>query len=137
MLVSSPLAQWHLLRRWGLGVVAGAALAFASGPQAREAATQETSEISFAALPAEAQATHRLILTGGPFRHAKDGGVFGNREGALPSHRRGYYREYTVMTPGAHDRGARRIVCGGPEPKAPEACYYTADHYQRFRKILP
>jgi ribonuclease T1 len=78
-----------------------------------------------------------MILAGGPFEHSKDGIVFGNREGALPSHRRGYYREYTVPTPGARNRGARRIVCGGSEPRAPDTCYYTADHYNRFNRIMP
>ncbi len=78
----------------------------------------------------------RLIYQGGPFRYDKDGTVFFNRERLLPAHPRGYYREYTVDTPGLSHRGARRIVCGGPEPKLPEACYYTADHYASFRRIL-
>jgi ribonuclease T1 len=64
----------------------------------------------------------------------KDGIVFGNREQMLPRQPRGYYREYTVRTPGSSDRGARRIVCGGPR-KAPEVCYYTDDHYASFRRI--
>jgi ribonuclease T1 len=62
--------------------------------------------------------------------------VFGNRERLLPRERRGYYREYTVKTPGARDRGARRIVCGGAQPAAPQACYYTADHYTSFKRIV-
>ena len=62
--------------------------------------------------------------------------MFGNRERRLPAARRGYYREYTVRTPGAHDRGARRIVCGGDRPASPEACYYTDDHYASFRRIV-
>ena len=62
--------------------------------------------------------------------------VFGNRERLLPLNTRGYYREYTVKTPGSQDRGARRIVCGGPAT-VPDACYYTADHYASFRKIVP
>ena len=61
--------------------------------------------------------------------------MFGNRERMLPQARRGFYREYTVATPGSRDRGARRIVCGGP-PRAPHACYYTADHYASFRMIV-
>ena len=77
-----------------------------------------------------------LIYQGGPFRHDKDGVVFGNRERILPAHPRGYYREYTVRTPGERSRGARRIVCGGPRPVAPDACYYTDDHYASFRKIV-
>ncbi|MEO7338074.1 MAG: ribonuclease domain-containing protein [Caldimonas sp.] len=93
--------------------------------------------IAVSELPPEAQAVHRHVRSGGPFAHSKDGTVFGNRERVLPSRQRGFYREYTVDTPGARDRGARRIVCGGNEPKAPEACYYTADHYSSFRRITP
>lgn len=88
-------------------------------------------------LPAEAQATERLIRSGGPFPHGKDGSVFGNRERLLPSAPRGFYREYTVKTPKARDRGARRIVCGGRQPTQPEACFYTDDHYASFRRIAP
>ena len=87
--------------------------------------------------PLRAQATHRLILAGGPFAHHKDGTVFGNRERMLPRQARGFYHEYTVRTPGARDRGARRIVCGGHEPARPEACFYTADHYTSFQQIVP
>ncbi|MEP7057503.1 MAG: ribonuclease domain-containing protein [Caldimonas sp.] len=93
--------------------------------------------VAVAELPVEAQSVHRLIRSGGPFVHPKDGAVFGNRERLLPPQSRGFYREYTVATPGARDRGARRIVCGGRETKAPEACYYTADHYSSFRRITP
>jgi ribonuclease T1 len=107
-------------------------------------AKEQVPEAAFAAgvvalgqLPAEAQSTHRLILAGGPFPHRKDGTVFGNRERALPARPRGYYHEYTVNTPGSHDRGARRIVCGGHQPTSPEACYYTGDHYASFRQIAP
>ena len=78
-----------------------------------------------------------LIRAGGPFKSTKDGAVFGNREHALPAQRRGFYREYTVVTPGSHNRGARRIVCGGTPPTAPEACYYTGDHYMTFQRIVP
>lgn len=94
------------------------------------------STVQFAALPQEAQATERLIRAGGPFPYAKDGSVFGNRERQLPRHPRGYYREYTVKSQGAANRGARRIVCGGQVPARPEACYYTDDHYASFRRIV-
>ncbi len=76
------------------------------------------------------------IHEGGPFRYEKDGTVFGNRERQLPSQQRGYYREYTVPTPGLSHRGARRIVCGGRQPRQPDACFYTEDHYSSFRLIV-
>jgi ribonuclease T1 len=87
-------------------------------------------------MPREGQKTYQLILQGGPFPYQKDGTVFGNRERLLPRHARGYYREYTVKTPGARNRGARRIVCGGQEPTRPKACFYTQDHYASFRLIV-
>lgn len=83
-------------------------------------------------LPAEAQQTVALIQRGGPFAHRQDGSTFGNREQQLPQRPRGYYREYTVDTPGARNRGARRIVTGG-DPA--EAWYYTDDHYESFRSF--
>jgi ribonuclease T1 len=87
-------------------------------------------EIAVTALPPEARATLTLIKSGGPFSHPQDGRTFGNREKLLPPQQHGYYREYTVRTPGAHDRGARRIVAGsGGE------YYYTADHYRSFQRI--
>lgn len=97
----------------------------------------DRSVVALAALPPEGQQTYRLILQGGPFPYEKDGSVFGNRERQLPRQARGHYREYTVRTPGARDRGAQRIVCGGQVPRQPEACYYTADHYASFRMIVP
>lgn len=91
--------------------------------------------IQVAELPRQGRETYELIRQGGPFPYDKDGSVFGNRERLLPSERRGFYREYTVATPGSRDRGARRIVCGGPQ-RTPYACYYTADHYASFRRIV-
>jgi ribonuclease T1 len=91
--------------------------------------------VRIAELPRQGQETYELIRQGGPFPYDKDGTVFGNRERLLPTEKRGYYREYTVRTPGSRDRGARRIVCGGPA-RMPHACYYTADHYASFRKIV-
>ena len=89
---------------------------------------------SLAGLPPEAIETIALIQKGGPFPYRKDGTVFQNREGLLPQKPRGYYREYTVPTPGSRDRGARRIVTGG---KPPEVFYYTHDHYRSFRQVEP
>ena len=93
--------------------------------------------VVLASLPPEAQAMNRLIRSGGPFEHSKDASVFGNRERALPVHPRGWYREYTVATPKARHRGARRIVCGGAPLTAPQDCYYTSDHYTTFQRIVP
>lgn len=93
--------------------------------------------MALAELPPQGQQTYRAILSGGPFRYEKDGAVFGNRERLLPRERRGHYREYTVVTPGTRNRGAKRIVCGGGQPRSPEACWYTADHYASFRRIVP
>ena len=83
-------------------------------------------------LPPEAIATLQAIEQGGPFPYSRDGAVFQNRERRLPERPRGYYREYTVPTPGESDRGARRIVAGG---NPPEVFYYTADHYRSFRQV--
>jgi ribonuclease T1 len=96
----------------------------------------EVATVSVTELPQQGSQTYGLIRQGGPFPNEKDGVVFGNRERLLPAHQRGYYREYTVKTPGVSHRGTRRIVCGG-QPRTPDACYYTADHYASFRKIVP
>ena|SRR3990167_6129408 len=87
-------------------------------------------------LPPQGRSMLVLIYQGGPFRHDKDNAVFGNRERILPARDRGYYREYTVRTTGERTRGARRIVCGGMKAIAPDACYYTDDHYASFRRIV-
>ena len=100
-----------------------------------DAGTSATT-LAVAELPKEGRQTYQRILQGGPFAYEKDGSVFGNRERLLPAHRRGYYREYTVETPGARNRGARRIVCGGFRRTAPDACYYTSDHYSSFKRIV-
>jgi ribonuclease T1 len=90
-----------------------------------------TAAWGFADLPPEARETLSRIQAGGPFPYKQDGRVFHNRERLLPQRTPGYYREYTVKTPGARDRGARRIVAGrGGE------YYYTEDHYRSFRRIL-
>ncbi|KAF0163687.1 MAG: guanyl-specific ribonuclease Sa [Rhodocyclaceae bacterium] len=85
-----------------------------------------------ASLPAEARETLRLIDRGGPFPYPRDGITFHNRERRLPEQSPGYYREYTVPTPGSRDRGARRIITG---EQPPAVFYYTADHYETFRRI--
>ncbi|MEO8810745.1 MAG: ribonuclease domain-containing protein [Rhodanobacter sp.] len=83
-------------------------------------------------LPPEAHVTLARMARGGPFEHRQDGGVFGNHEGLLPKQPRGYYHEYTVETPGASGRGARRIIAGGTPPVV---WFYTDDHYRSFRRI--
>jgi len=86
--------------------------------------------ITLAELPAEARDTLRAIKQGGPFAYPRDGVVFKNYERILPKRPRGYYHEYTVRTPGARNRGARRIISG-----AANEYYYTGDHYQTFKRI--
>jgi ribonuclease T1 len=94
----------------------------------------ELPTIQKSALPKEALPMLKLIEQGGPFTQARDAIPFGNREGVLPKKQRGFYKEYTVRTPGVNHRGARRIVCGGAE-KSIDLCYYSDDHYQSFSKI--
>ncbi len=87
--------------------------------------------IMLAELPDEARHTLRAIKQGGPFAFPRDGVVFNNYEQVLPKRQRGYYHEYTVITPGANNRGVRRIISGETREY-----YYTADHYQTFKRIL-
>lgn len=107
LLLSAPLAAW-----------------------ARDSAENRIPAVSVTDLPPEARATLARIKKGGPFSYARDGAVFHNFERRLPVSKRGYYREYTVPTPGARDRGARRIVAGRNGE-----FYYTGDHYRTFRRI--
>jgi ribonuclease T1 len=109
----------------GLLFLASPALARGDAPPATVA-----TEIAVAELPEQARQTIALIRKGGPFPYERDGVVFGNFEKSLPVQARGYYREYTVRTPGAKSRGARRIVAG----KGGEL-YYTDDHYASFQRI--
>ena len=109
-------------------------LAPAVSPARQSPGISESSLVALADLPPQGRATYALIRDGGPFPYDKDGSVFGNRERQLPAKKRGYYREYTVRTPGVAHRGARRIVCGGAK-RTPDACYYTSDHYTSFREI--
>jgi len=119
-----------------------ALLALSAGPicisvQAKtEARAAVLQTVTLDALPAQGRDMMALIEKGGPFKYNKDGTVFGNREKILPARPRGYYREYTVRTPGVSSRGARRIVCGGQQPRTPVACFYTDDHYGSFRQIV-
>jgi ribonuclease T1 len=96
-----------------------------------EEPTATLDEVSVHDLPPEAHTTLDLIDSDGPFPYDKDGSVFHNYEGLLPQKADGYYREYTVETPGASNRGARRIVTGGDGVR-----YYTDDHYESFRLIM-
>ncbi|HEV7820598.1 MAG TPA: ribonuclease domain-containing protein [Burkholderiales bacterium] len=109
----------------------------AAVPLASSAAVPLPSSGSIAAakLPREAQATLHRVEMGGPFTYRKDGSLFRNFERQLPPRPRAYYREYTVETPRSLDRGARRIVCGGP-PRQIDDCYYTNDHYASFQRIV-
>lgn len=124
-----------------LGRLRGLALALAlgvlsAGAPARPAASPPT--VPLAELPTEARATLVLIKRGGPFPYRKDGSTFGNYEQRLPRQYHGYYREYTVPTPGERSRGARRIVAGESLIRNGERrgeYYYTADHYRSFRQI--
>lgn len=136
-------SSWQqALRKWQAAAVVASCLAagWAGVPQAHARTSEPAAplaEVALVNLPSQAQSTYRLVLTGGPFKYDKDGIVFGNRERLLPPKARGHYREYTVPTPGAKNRGARRIVCGGQPPTQPEACFYTDDHYASFRRIVP
>lgn len=89
--------------------------------------------VALGSLPREAQATVALIEAGGPFPYSQDGVTFGNYEKVLPSHPRGWYREYTVRTPGESDRGPRRIVTGD----GGRQIFYTGDHYASFVRVWP
>lgn len=129
------MPRYQSLKRLFVGLIFVAAMVGLA--QARTIALNESqTSVSLSALPREGQQIFALVLKGGPFAGEKDGVVFGNRERLLPIRKRGYYREYTVPTPGLRHRGMRRIVCGG-KPKEPDACYYTADHYESFRRITP
>jgi ribonuclease T1 len=135
LLFGRPLApRW--LRTAGLAFLVAGATAAASFHAGAEAPAPQTATVTRAELPREALATERTIRLGGPFPYGKDGSVFGNRERLLPAKPRGHWREYTVDTPNARDRGPRRIVCGGEPPTAPESCYYSDDHYTSFRRIV-
>ncbi len=104
------------------------ATAYAATAHATPVHVTSVGNVCYSKLPSQAHDTLDLIAKGGPFPYPKDGTVFDNREGILPSQSADYYHEYTVVTPGSPDRGARRIVAG--EKKDED--YYTADHYKTF-----
>ena len=132
-LTGRPLG-WQALHKTGLVVTWAVALALSGAVQAKN---HLPGTVSLTELPVEAQLTHQRILAGGPFPYRKDGVTFANRERLLPARPRGFYHEYTVPTPGARDRGARRMVCAGIPPTQPQACYYSDDHYATYRLIDP
>ncbi|GAA0389772.1 ribonuclease domain-containing protein [Streptomyces luteireticuli] len=113
-------------------LLGGTALA-APAPSAPLSGTALASvgHVCYSALPSQAHDTLDLIDEGGPYPYPKDGTVFSNREGVLPKQRTGYYHEYTVVTPGSPDRGARRIITG----EQSQEDYYTADHYRSFSRV--
>jgi ribonuclease T1 len=119
------------MRRF-FALLVAAALFHIAAPSglAGENVRNQLKETTPAELPAEVRDTLALIKSGGPFPHQRDGIAFGNYERRLPAKERGYYREYTVPTPGSRDRGARRIIAGRNREY-----YYTTDHYKTFRRI--
>lgn len=128
--------RWAKFKLVLTGLLWATVLSGAPAYSRQETTTAALNTVSRADLPRQGIETYALIFQGGPFPYDKDGSVFGNRERILPSKTRGYYREYTVKTPASRNRGTRRIICGGPATQ-PDACYYTADHYASFRKIVP
>lgn len=134
------MARFAALFRIALYLALAGVCGFLSSAQARQPANPaQISVVSILDLPAEAARTLKLIRQGGPFPYPhKDGSIFGNFERRLPLRERGYYREYTVPTPGRNDRGARRIVAGEGESGSVATSgeyYYTGDHYRSFRRI--
>jgi ribonuclease T1 len=117
-------------RDWLAAAALGLAFMAPALAQRAEPAPPPIDDIRLHDLPAEAREAIVLIHKGGPYPYAKDGAVFGNREAILPRAKRGYYREYTVKTPGVRSRGARRIVAG-----ASGELYYSDDHYNHFRRV--
>ena len=125
------MMRWMRVLGWVLALAA--VFGVAPGSAARSESPGKPgliAEVALRELPAEARATLVLIRTGGPYPYSRDGVVFGNYERLLPTRDRGYYREYTVSTPGERSRGARRIVHGRDGE-----LYYTDDHYRSFRRI--
>lgn len=109
----------------------GSSQGSSQGPQPAQGSQEGLSVIAVAELPVEARDVLRAIKQSGPFAYPRDGVVFNNFEQVLPKRQRGYYHEYTVVTPGVNNRGVRRIISGETNEY-----YYTADHYQTFIRIL-
>ena len=139
LLVALVVAGWALTRSHSVQeapagpVVTQPAASPTASPHSSGASTPASGlpTIEEARLPRQAKGTLALIRAGGPYPYRQDDGVFGNREGLLPRQRQGYYREYTVETPGSGDRGPRRIIAG-----AKGDLFWTTDHYDSFRQIL-
>lgn len=127
--IVSARRRLPIFQQWGLLLIG---LLFSVQVFARNPLLVDT--IALSQLPAEAQQTLVLIKQNGPFPYKKDGVVFGNYEGLLPKQKRGYYHEFTVKTPRARNRGARRIISGGMVNASSEY-YYTDDHYSSFKRI--
>ena len=125
----------QLQRALASGLAALSLLA-ASASEARSFTCGVGQSVAARDLPKQGRDTLTLIAAGGPFASNRDGITFNNRERILLKEKRGYYREYTVRTPGVKNRGARRIVCGGAELSI-DQCYYSDDHYQSFKCITP
>ncbi|MGW9433708.1 ribonuclease domain-containing protein [Streptomyces decoyicus] len=103
------------------------ATSYAAAAHVTSVHVKDVGNVCYSKLPSQAHDTLDLIAKGGPYPYPKDGTVFDNREGTLPSQSSDYYHEFTVVTPGSPDRGARRIVTGEKDED-----YYTADHYKTF-----
>ena len=114
----------------GLAILLGLLMAISNALAFDKTGRATVATIEAAQLPPEARTTLKLIEQGGPFPYRKDGVVFGNRETKLPKQRYGYYHEYTVKTPGARNRGARRIISGSTHEY-----YYSDDHYRSFMRV--
>jgi ribonuclease T1 len=137
-----PGRRFHAVaaRVWALAVVV-LAVGLAGLPGGVEARRgfESIGAIRASDLPVEGRDVLAAIHAGGPFVSRRDGAPFGNREGVLPRRERGYYAEYTVPTPGARNRGVRRIIAGRGRTgdfRTSDEYYYTNDHYETFRRIL-
>ncbi len=126
------------LRVFVVGALTAVLCVFTVNVSAYARSPQVLEELRAADLPREARDTLARIKAGGPFAYRGDGRIFGNRERHLPLRERGYYREYTVPTPGARDRGARRIVAANGtmgDVRTSGEYYYSADHYRSFGRV--